>query len=153
MISLFIYIFLIWCRISRNPPTYLSLKSTYEYIDRALIHLEFACGFSTYCINIIMQTLHHQGNKMWRMSSSPFADNPDLIGQSSLCGEKNVNILQFFIIFQLLYYLLQKSAFSHESYLICFISTNSCCSFLFQCSFLINNCVANKTAVGLCKPG
>lgn len=49
-----------------------------------------------------MQALHHQGNKMWSMSSSTFADNPDLIGQSSFCCEKNVNILKF-LIFQLLY--------------------------------------------------
>lgn len=46
-----------------------------------------------------MQVLHHQGNEMWSMSSSTFADNPDLIGQSALCGERNVNILQFLIIF------------------------------------------------------
>ena len=46
-----------------------------------------------------MQVLHHQGNEMWSMSSSTFADNPDLIGQSALCSERNVNILQFLIIF------------------------------------------------------
>lgn len=60
-----------------------------------------------------MQALHHQGNKMWSMSSSTFADNPDLIGQSSFCCEKNVNILKF-LIFQLLYNILQKSVFSPE---------------------------------------
>lgn len=83
-----------------------------------------------------MQALHHQGNKTWSMSSSTFADNPDLIGQSPLCGEKNVNILQFLLIFQLLYNTLQKNVFSYEfTYLIYFISTISYwCVFLLQYS-------------------
>lgn len=79
--------FVFWCRTSANSFTHLPLK--YSYIGQALVPLECTCGFPNYCINIT-QVLHHHGNIKWSMSSSIFAENPDLIGQSPFSDEKNI---------------------------------------------------------------
>ena len=141
---MFCFVFCCRKQNSVKSSTYRSLK--YSYTDHALIHLECTYGFFTYCTNI-MQVLHHQGNMKWSMSSSIFADNPDLIGQSPFCDEKNVNILQSLIFsapFQSTaeeysfpwIYLLFTLFYFYQLMSTCFPSPIQWCSFLINIVYL-----------------